>query len=111
MCLDYLIETRRLTVVSAWACLLTSTRLAFSVLGLPMDGEKRRPPGSTYASAMKDPDNPLVKGNRELISVNPLVLSLEKIVSHTDAIIISSLDLGGRVAREVARSSGGPDKP
>ena len=32
---------------------------AFRILGLPKNGSDRRPAGATYASAMKDPDNPL----------------------------------------------------
>ena len=32
---------------------------AFRILGLPKSGRDRRPAGSTYATAMKDPDNPL----------------------------------------------------
>ena len=32
---------------------------AFRILGLPKNGSERRPAGSTYASAMKDPQNPL----------------------------------------------------
>jgi hypothetical protein len=34
VCLDYLIETRRLTVVSAWAYLLTPTRNRSEALGI-----------------------------------------------------------------------------
>jgi mannose-6-phosphate isomerase-like protein (cupin superfamily) len=32
---------------------------AFRILGLPKNARDRRPDGSTYASAIKDPDNPL----------------------------------------------------
>ena len=32
---------------------------ALRMLGLPKNGRDRRPAGATYASAMKDPDNPL----------------------------------------------------
>ena len=32
---------------------------AFRILGLPKNGRERRPANTTYASAMKDPDNPL----------------------------------------------------
>jgi mannose-6-phosphate isomerase-like protein (cupin superfamily) len=32
---------------------------AFKILGLPKNGSVRRPAGSTYASAMKEPENPL----------------------------------------------------
>ena len=32
---------------------------ALKTLGVPKDGGQRRPPGSTYASAMSDPNNPM----------------------------------------------------
>ena len=32
---------------------------AFRILGVPKNGQDRRPAGATYASAMKDPSNPL----------------------------------------------------
>ena len=42
-------------------CVIQPSRAeqAFRTLGLPKNGAKRRPLGSTYASAMKDPGNPL----------------------------------------------------
>jgi len=53
----FIIRTPRLRAI----CVIqpSGAEQALKILGIPKNGNQRRPPGSTYASAMLDPANPL----------------------------------------------------
>ena len=53
----FIIRSTRLRAV----CVIqpSGAEQALRILGVPKDGSQRRPPGSTYASAILDPSNPM----------------------------------------------------